>query len=49
MNAQPPRKKKPYSPPVLRVYGDIRAITRAVGQTGAMDGGAAMNMMMTRP
>jgi hypothetical protein len=48
MTATPP-PKKPYRPPVVRVYGDIRAITRAVGLTGLADGGALKNMMMTRP
>lgn len=35
----PAKKKKPYRRPVLHVYGDIRAITRAVGTTGLADGG----------
>jgi hypothetical protein len=30
------------------VYGNIRAITQAVGSTGAMDGGTMAGMMMTR-
>jgi len=38
--------KKPYRSPVLRVYGNIRAITQAVGATGAMDG---TGMLRTRP
>jgi hypothetical protein len=48
MTAKPPAKKKTYRPPVLRVYGDIRAITRAVGMTGLNDGGGG-TMMKTRP
>ena len=40
--------RKPYRAPVIRVYGDIRAITRAVGSSGLMDGGAVAGMMMTR-
>ena len=40
--------KKPYRPPVIHVYGNIRAITRAVGRTGASDGGKG-NMKATRP
>ena len=35
----PSKTKRPYRPPVLHVYGDIRAITRAVGTTGLADGG----------
>lgn len=34
-----PKPKRPYRSPVLHVYGDIRAITRAVGTTGTADGG----------
>ncbi len=41
--------KKPYRRPVLHVYGNIRAITQAVGSTGLMDGGAVAGMMMTSP
>ena len=33
----PPRKK--YSPPVIRRYGALRALTRNVGKTGLIDGG----------
>jgi hypothetical protein len=33
------KPKRPYRKPVLHVYGDIRAITRAVGTTGLPDGG----------
>lgn len=43
----PPRRKRPYRAPVLLVYGDIRAITRAVGTTGLADGGKG-NMKRTR-
>lgn len=43
----PPKKKKAYRRPVIQVYGNIRAITRAVGSSGLMDGGAAAGMMMT--
>ena len=32
-------RPKPYRKPKLVVYGDIRAITQAVGMSGAMDGG----------
>ena len=43
----PPKPKRPYRAPVLHVYGDIRAITRAVGTTGLSDGGNG-NMKRTR-
>lgn len=39
--------KKPYRAPMILVYGDIRAITRAVGRTGRADGGKG-NMKRTR-
>jgi hypothetical protein len=45
--ARPPRK--PYRRPVIHVYGDIRAITRAVGNTGIADGGKPAGMRKTRP
>ena len=32
--------KQPYTSPVVHVYGDIRAITQAVGNTGNGDGGS---------
>ena len=32
-----PVQKKPYKTPRLEVYGDLRAITRAVGTVGAFD------------
>ena len=31
--------KKPYAAPQVFVYGDIREVTRAVGNKGAGDGG----------
>jgi hypothetical protein len=31
--------KKPYEPPRLEVYGDIRRITQTAGNTGSADGG----------
>ena len=45
-NKPPP--KKPYRAPVIHVYGNVRAITRAVGKTGASDGGKG-SMSRTRP
>lgn len=47
-NRNKPVAKKPYRPPVIVVYGNVRAITRAVGKTGLNDGGGG-NMMKTRP
>jgi hypothetical protein len=32
--------RKPYEPPRLEVYGDIRELTESVGMTGNADGGA---------
>ncbi|MGH9220072.1 MAG: lasso RiPP family leader peptide-containing protein [Vicinamibacterales bacterium] len=32
-------QKKPYEPPRLDVYGDIRKVTQTVGNTGSPDGG----------
>lgn len=41
-------KKKPFEPPRLTVYGDIAALTKAVGRTGLVDGGKG-NTSKTRP
>jgi hypothetical protein len=38
--------RKPYVPPVLRVYGDVAELTRVVGVAGNLDGGSA-NMKKT--
>jgi len=32
-------KKKPYSSPVLTVYGTVRELTQMVGTVGTADGG----------
>lgn len=37
--AQLPPVKKPYSPPVLHVYGSIAALTKSVDKSGMVDGG----------
>ena len=34
-----PSEKKPYHPPQLEEYGDIREITQSVGMTGSDDNG----------
>jgi hypothetical protein len=36
-----PSSKKTYQVPSLRVYGDIRVLTQAVGMMGHGDGGMA--------
>ena len=35
--------KKPYEPPRLVVYGDIREIAKSVGKTGQSDGATHVN------
>ena len=42
------RKRKPFEPPRLHVYGDISTLTRAVGKTGLADGGKG-GTTKTRP
>jgi hypothetical protein len=37
--AERPEPKKPYTPPVLTVYGTVRDLTRSVGTHGSLDGG----------
>jgi hypothetical protein len=44
----PASPKKPYRSPVLHVYGNIRAITQAVGTRGRTDGGTRVGMRKTR-
>ena len=36
-------EKKNYAPPKFLVYGDIRDVTKAVGNMGATDGGSPPN------
>lgn len=51
MSAQEPRDsstKKKYQSPELIVYGDIVALTHAVGSKGKLDGGGTMGSMMAR-
>lgn len=39
------QKKKPYRPPVIEKYGDVRKLTRNVGASGMNDpGSGAMSM-----
>ncbi|HVB85246.1 MAG TPA: lasso RiPP family leader peptide-containing protein [Candidatus Dormibacteraeota bacterium] len=37
-----PAPKKPYTPPVLTVYGTVRDLTNQVGAHGQNDGGSAI-------
>jgi len=39
--------RTPYSPPVLRVYGDVAALTRAIGNTGTVADGGHGSMSKT--
>lgn len=32
--------KKPYTPPVVREFGNVRELTKTVGKTGNKDGGS---------
>ncbi len=41
--------KKPYTTPVLSLYGDIREITRNVGRNGGNDNGIGNGHDMTQP
>jgi hypothetical protein len=38
-------QKKPYHPPRLLVYGDLRTLTQAIGMTGPFDGAPLMLMV----
>ena len=44
-NANRPRIE--YNAPTLRVYGDAKKLTEAVGTTGATDGGSKAGMTKT--
>ena len=46
---QPPLPKKVYETPVLIEYGDILALTHAVGQHGNPDGGHITGVMSSQP
>jgi hypothetical protein len=43
MAPQRKAEKKNYAPPKFLVYGDIRDVTKAVGNMGATDGGGPPN------
>ena len=36
---KPENEKKPYRPPELLIYGNIREITKNIGPKGNLDGG----------
>lgn len=40
-----PKTKKPYQTPVIEKYGDIRKLTRNVGNTGMNDPGTGSKTM----
>jgi hypothetical protein len=42
-NAKTKRVRKPYTPPVLVVHGDVREVTRSVNGSGTLDGKAKGN------
>ena len=37
--SQDGKRRKPFEPPRLHVYGDIATLTRTVGRSGVSDGG----------
>lgn len=38
--AEKPGEKKPYDPPELRIYGNVRDLTKTVNAAGGVDGGS---------
>lgn len=38
--------KKPYGKPILRVYGDIKSLTRTVGHKGQLDSAPVKGMSL---
>jgi hypothetical protein len=36
--------KKPYSSPIITVYGTVQELTQKVGLTGTLDGGSGMRV-----
>ena len=42
---KPPEKKKPYTPPVVEEYGDVRSLTKNLGMTGMNDPGSGSKSM----
>lgn len=47
MSDVPQPARKPYSPPVLKVYGDLTRLTNAVGHKGKNGDGGAMSAQKT--
>jgi hypothetical protein len=46
LNTKEPSKRA-YTTPELHVFGDIRQLTKAVGNMGLTDGGTVVGFMMT--
>ena len=44
MKSRERKPRKPYHPPRLLVYGDLAALTGAIGNKGMPDGGPMMLM-----
>ena len=42
------RPKKPYSPPVVHVYGDVQILTQSAGKQASPDGGKVSGFTMTK-
>ena len=42
---KPANQKKPYRPPVIEKYGDVRKLTQNVGMTGMNDPGTGSKTM----
>ncbi|MGH9718364.1 MAG: hypothetical protein ACRD4R_16775 [Candidatus Acidiferrales bacterium] len=42
-----PAPKKPYTPPVLKIYGTVRDLTKKVGYRGQPDSGTFPNAYRT--
>ena len=40
----PPQARKPYSPPKLRVFGSVAAITSSISMTGNLKDGGPNNL-----
>lgn len=47
MSDVPQLARKPYSPPVLKVYGDLTRLTNAVGHKGKRADGGGMSAQKT--
>lgn len=43
MDRVKPQQRKPYSKPQLKIYGDIRTLTRNIARNSVRDGGSNSN------